>query len=546
MVAVQSLNQGIPESPVAADGANFMANIASPGHALPANPAMLVNNQQATTSGSSEADFDPFSQNYFDIGLPGQANQSVVLAGAGDGMLAGAGIHANAGAAANTGSTSSSTFGLNSAAAVTSGTDILPNSAPQIPPNLLLASARTATLPGAGSPSGPPQSSPTYGSGPNLKTGMIDLTAPAYVPVNADNENHSTVTLGIPAQRDFNVAPMVDATTGQQINDRELLQATLIAVGLPPGGSWSTTTYTPHGGHIALWVNQKKTANFSPAGLGTFNFYIEGTHESSVLNDVTLTFTYSVNATNYSASANMTVTPLITSFGVTPAAGQNVIFLNGKDIANGIAGEQPFNTPGAVFKAVSNENAMPGEPEFIQNVLNVENGHNGTFDNKIHRVGWVWYDGTGSLLVLKNGTYPVLDVDPNNSSPVYAGSYTSVNGIATLTSSDSPIISGPSPNTLGINVDLLMTFQLYYAWEYANYNTLNYYPLAYTHWQVNFYAGAANDPPGPPINFIVAIAGVSSDGSNSYTPSNATPAAMNPSNQTIFNGNNQWVADPLG
>jgi len=51
-----------------------------------------------------------------------------------------------------------------------------------------------------------------------------------------------------------------------------------------------------------------------------------------------------------------------------------------------------------------------------------------------------------------------------------------------------------------------------------------FYPLAFTKWQVNFYAKA--DFGIPPINHILILNGVSSDGSNSYTPSNEPPKAL--------------------
>jgi hypothetical protein len=70
--------------------------------------------------------------------------------------------------------------------------------------------------------------------------------------------------------------------------------------------------------------------------------------------------------------------------------------------------------------------------------------------------------------------------------------------------------------------------------------TAIYYPLAYTHWQVNFWAiGNLN---APPIDNIKALHGVTSDGSNNNTRSNDPPGQMNPSPATIGNGNLKWVA----
>ena len=91
---------------------------------------------------------------------------------------------------------------------------------------------------------------------------------------------------GIPIIRDFDKHPL-DA------NDYDLLQATLYAdPSLPNNGTW-TVSITPLvvPGTIALWTDRMKTANFSPSGVDTKKFYIEGTHESASLNELTLKFT---------------------------------------------------------------------------------------------------------------------------------------------------------------------------------------------------------------------------------------------------------------
>jgi hypothetical protein len=58
-----------------------------------------------------------------------------------------------------------------------------------------------------------------------------------------------------------------------------------------------------------------------------------------------------------------------------------------------------------------------------------------------------------------------------------------------------------------------------------------YYPIAYTNWQVNFYAR--------PKNTINVKNGVTSDGPNNFTRSNAVPGGMDPT--ANVNSNMQWV-----
>lgn len=251
------------------------------------------------------------------------------------------------------------------------------------------------------------------------------LALPGYVPVNADNTNNSTVTNGIPAKRDFNVAPMVDAQTLQLVTDTDLLSATLTTSGLPPGGRWGITYYyNGNNGRIALWTDQEKTASFFPSGTGPFPpFYVEGTHESSALNDITLTFQYTVgtppNQTIYSASGNITVTPLINNFTVTPAngdAGPNIDFLdqNPVDGLKGLQAYVPPAIPGATFNAAVTRSNLAGNEVFIQNVDSVTNApHQGS------AAGWVYTQASGLAnenYVPINGTaLPYLDSDAAHS-----------------------------------------------------------------------------------------------------------------------------------
>ncbi len=422
------------------------------------------------------------------------------------------------------------------------------------PATLLLPPANSPSAVLRGSPKGAPVSplaGPTYGSGPNILGGTLTLVAPQFVPVNADDDNGSMpVTNGIPPKRDFNVAPM-------QANDQDLKQATLTAVGLPAGGTWSSLINTPGNGMIALWKDQMKTAPWQlpgPGQQGTFTFYIEGVHESSALNDVKLTFDYTVgnppNQTIYSASASMTITPLIQTFGVTPNAdagdpsGQNVIFYKGTDANKGLAANTPSAAPGALFKGVALIAAMRGDMAFIQNIMGLDNGHNGTKNNAGARVGWLFANGTSANWGLKAGNFAVLDINAGDPDQTYAHAFNSQlspdGNTLTITANDSPITGIPNNANQGIWEDVQFQARLFLVWRWiqnvGGNNVTVFYPLAYTNWQVNFYAKGLGGI--PPIDWILILNGVSSDGSNTYKPSNDPPPALDMTK--IFNGNNQW------
>jgi hypothetical protein len=368
--------------------------------------------------------------------------------------------------------------------------------------------------------------------------------------LGVDGQQHST---GIPTKRDFSVSPL-------KVNDPELLQATLTADPSLGAGTWSiTTTYNPPGALIALWTDQKKTAKFFPSGLGTMNFYIEGVHESSALNDVTLTFQYTVgtppNQTIYSASAKITVTPLINTFGVTPNADagdankQNVVFDQGNNANSGLDADTPSRAPGALFKGVALKVPLRGDLRFIHNVGDVENGFNGTKNNAGAKVGWLYANGTSSNVVLINDrTFPLLDFNPLNADQTYALHFSSTlspdGNTLTITDDDAPATAVPANPQNGVTVDLGFFAQLYLVWRWiqnvGGTNVSVFYPLAYTDWQVNFYAKGTvvNGVLTAPINRIIILNGVSSQGSNSYTRSNDPPGGLDPTR--FFNGSTKW------
>src|SRR6516164_9723592 len=68
---------------------------------------------------------------------------------------------------------------------------------------------------------------------PMSSTPEVVLCVPSAVPVNADDDNGSPVTNGIPATRDFSAAgPFTNA-------DPDILQGTVMKYNLPDGGTWT-------------------------------------------------------------------------------------------------------------------------------------------------------------------------------------------------------------------------------------------------------------------------------------------------------------------
>jgi hypothetical protein len=189
------------------------------------------------------------------------------------------------------------------------------NQGSSVDPQFLAAFQARPPVGVAPSPTGSPDLGGPHGKNSPLHLGgSVDLTGPSSVPVNADNDNGSAVTNGIPTQRDFNVSPLTKA-------DPDLLQATITAAGVAGGGTWQENLTQNGKGKISLWTDAKKSATFTtpPAGNGSTTFYIEGTHESAAAGDVTLWFVYTVNNVSYpSATLTITVTPLIEEFTVSP------------------------------------------------------------------------------------------------------------------------------------------------------------------------------------------------------------------------------------
>jgi hypothetical protein len=409
-----------------------------------------------------------------------------------------------------------------------------------------------------------PKTSPfTLDPGPLATTCNVVLNAPAFIPVNADDDNGSQVTNGIPAQRDFNVWPIPGG-------DPEL-QSASVTVNCNVPGELAWSAYQIGTGRIALWTDNTKSAPVAsawqvPPGQHTYTFSIEGAHESSFLNDVTLDFGFTFNITGtpqvVPASQDMTVTPLINSFAVTPAGGttgQNIFFTSGNNGNMGLAAGQvdAAGTPTVFtkFTASVNDTNLPGALTFVQNIENVQNGVNGPGGGTTYKnqpVGWL-YDATGPAgaanLVVKNGSpFPLLDIPSNATDPDYPFYFQIIQNDGTTYSIqdlDSPTTGNPDGSEHGTAVDVKMSFTLWLLWRYdKDVNGVPrkvYYPIAKYNWTTAFLGTAQGGT--APINTIQILHGVTAD--PNYTPPNLPPDTMSSSNSrgsNRWNGNNDWVS----
>ena len=240
------------------------------------------------------------------------------------------------------------------------------------------------------------------------------------IPLNADDDNGSAITNGIPATRDFN------ATNLPQV-DPELKAATITNT-YPSGGMYTLDWSADSDAGISFWADQQKkqpiTPGLQPETLS--NYYVEGDQPSSAQGDVLVFLTYWYgyeNTESVETIVNLTVTPIVNSFTLTPgggANGQNIVFVNGRDGTDGVQAATPGGGPGISFAANLTITSMPGQPVFVQNVLRIDNGYNETQYNG-QPVAVLYTEGNTppaeNLVVM--APLPVLDTDSGSQIPDY-------------------------------------------------------------------------------------------------------------------------------
>lgn len=181
---------------------------------------------------------------------------------------------------------------------------------------------------------------------------------------------------------------------------------------------------------------------------------------------------------------SITVTPVVTSYASTY---RDVLFKNGVNgllglIAGGVGGQQ-----GAEFDVTLRRTCLPGEPTYIQNVMDVHNAPGGAaaaaFD---HVMG----SGFVDLNVLPDPgvTFPILDTGVGDPLPDFTPItfVMSTADIVQITTYDSPGSAGNLPGMASLEfVDYTGFFRMYVAWRFPDSSL---YPFPAFNWKVVFRA----------------------------------------------------------
>jgi hypothetical protein len=366
---------------------------------------------------------------------------------------------------------------------------------------------------------------------PLIAIPSISVGNGGYVPVNADDDNGSALTNGIPAKRDFDVQPMTVA-------DPELIQAT---VSYPPGTITAVSLVFTGNGKAALWTDQKKTAPYTvpTPPVSSTSFYVEGTRPSSALWDVSLKVSYvnsapGSNPVTFTTPA-ITVTPVVNSFTVTPHAAPSVVFWTGVN-GNGLSGlftsGQGDAKPGAAFDAQVTRTNTGGTGYFIQTFVGVDNGAGGA------AAGWVFTAASGlpnlNSLLSPGDTFPILDNAPRPPNPFYPLDWSTAGSDANtlkMYADDSPSTLRPVNSDKLQNIDVTYRITLYVVWQFAD-NSI--YTLASDNWKVVFQADT--NVAGSGVTHILDASGVSSEAfvlTNADVPAQALKAPVFNTSYTI-------------
>ncbi len=365
------------------------------------------------------------------------------------------------------------------------------------------------------------------------KSGVSALLFEENIPVNANNDNNSGWAQNrIPKKRDFDSNKVLTDPDPQLV--RMDISWTMNGTALKLEGK-STGT-----GRLKFWTTAKKDAPADTVTVqgnnGRVTVYVEGVKESKAVGDILLQVSLMNNGVVQDTwSKKVTVTPVIKSFKVIPAPGQNINFpyerqpdgtlqatgLSGLS-ANSVKANTPWvsDQPGATFQAevVDDGIVMTGPNgnatmDFVQNVVGIDNGFNA------HGSGWVYLPGsniadknllprTDTLPPLVRPTIPMVDSTSSDAPGTYFPFYHlgwSLNSGADGTSiykatdspttfyPDNPVGSGTPDNAANKQtamIDVLYRYKLYLV---ATYLDRSIYPVASIEWQVNFWADT-NDP----------------------------------------------------
>ena len=326
-----------------------------------------------------------------------------------------------------------------------------------------------------------------------------NMTVGAFVPINANNDNGSTVTHEIPILRDFDAGPW----NTEAFNDPDLIPVT-VAVNPNAGLNGTFTILVANHGisEIKLWREPFKLNRaegmYTQANLPQ-TFYMEGVKPGAALGESIVSVRYisaggNGNLWPVTDQLKATVTPVVEQFSITPGP---VVFINPNDGTEGMRAGTA-TVPGATFDAIANRKNLSGNLAFIQNISVVENDYDGAGAGVVYRSGW----GPNKNVVLINGaTFPILDKDPNSSPPdyIYHLSFPDTGDPNTqrITADDLPAIQESFVNSRAIiDFDIRMSLKMHLVWRFGSPGTGIVYSLARAPWQVRFRATASANGPG--------------------------------------------------
>jgi hypothetical protein len=383
--------------------------------------------------------------------------------------------------------------------------------------------------------------------GPVQTPNSVSATLDSYIPVNANNDNGTlsdgslwkpveinnvvVYDTGIPNVRDFDV----DGPYQNNNADPQLVPMTITWSGAN-GGTISVNDVRYGTGELKFWSDAKKTSHMDSfpvqVNSGSKTIYVEGVHESLSVGDVSVELTYTDgNGVTVIWDGLETVTPVLDEFTATPAPNPNIYVDTLNPPPPGSVGliAAKYDAAGRLIQAGMTLRAHAFTPDlgigFVQNVVDAENGANNGGPGFAYTTNprGTWYP---SLYYVPNPhlspplTFPALD-SPSMDPLSQLTEDVMFEGDHWITTVDAPEIWAGHDNNMLELIDFRLSFKTYVV---ATYNDGSLYPLAYTTWQVNFYADEWLPPIG--VSHILDPNGVTS--TETFTRSNEDPVTRGP------------------
>jgi hypothetical protein len=355
------------------------------------------------------------------------------------------------------------------------------------------------------------------------------------VPVNANNDNGSTVIDGWPTRRDFEYP--------YNPGDIDFVRATIgnIPAGSEGGLYYSATSLSGLGEVVRFWdAAAQNVSNGGPyPDFPTDVFFIEGLEPSLVEYDVQIDVCYHYTippdtTVQYGwGIANISVTPIIKNFwveAVQPTVPTIHFFLDNPLL--GLAAVTPDQDEAVEFYAKVKKTSVRGELVFILNVESVGNAlHIGS------TAGVQYTPGSGvvskNLLPKPGKAFPMIDSVPNregfpaynHESFMYLQKTADIHQIRAL---DAPLTNTPydgeNSNKISL-MDMNYAYLIYLVWKFPG---TVFYTLAEIPWHVVFW-GDDKKPGGQQgngLNQILKPFGVVYPGPNNYSRTHAKPGSL--------------------